>query len=105
MVTSPFLENTGFSPVFIRRKHPVPYVFFASPPVKQVCPKSAACWSPAAPAMGILPPKNPGSVYPYTQLEGFGSGSMEAGIFNSRKISSSQVNVLMLNSMVRDALE
>ena len=31
-----FFENTGFSPVFIKRKHPVPYVFFASPAWKQV---------------------------------------------------------------------
>ena len=32
-------------------------VFFASPAPKQVCPKSAACWSPAAPAILISPPK------------------------------------------------
>ena len=36
VVTRPFLEKTGFSPTFIRRKQPVPYVFLASPGVKQV---------------------------------------------------------------------
>ena len=39
----PLFEKTGFSPVFISRKHPVPYVFFASPAEKQHCPNSAAC--------------------------------------------------------------
>ena len=39
-------------------------VFFASPAVKQVCPNSAACWSPAAPAIGISPPKNDASAFP-----------------------------------------
>ena len=33
-------------------KLPVPYVAFASPGAKQPCPKSAACWSPAIPAIG-----------------------------------------------------
>jgi len=62
VVTSPFSENTGRSPVFIKRKQPVPYVFFASPSEKQVCPNKAACWSPAAPAIGIALPKYAGSV-------------------------------------------
>ena len=31
VVTRPCVEETGFSPVFISRKQPVPYVFFASP--------------------------------------------------------------------------
>ena len=30
-------------PVFMSRKHPVPYVFLASPARKQVWPTSAAC--------------------------------------------------------------
>ena len=38
------------------------YVFFASPSEKQVCPNKAACWSPAAPAIGIALPKYAGSV-------------------------------------------
>ena len=32
----------------------MPYVFFASPGDKHACPKSAACWSPAMPAIGTL---------------------------------------------------
>ena len=56
VVTRPFLLWKISVPVFISRKQPVPYVFFASPGAKQVCPKSAACWSPAHPAMGISTP-------------------------------------------------
>ena len=61
VVTRPFFETTGVLPVFISRKPPVPKVFFASPAEKQVCPKSAACWSPAAPAILMLEPKCIGS--------------------------------------------
>ena len=43
VVISPLSENTGFVPVFINRNAPVPYVFFASPAVKHVCPNNAAC--------------------------------------------------------------
>ena len=49
VVTSPFWLSTMESPVFIRIKHPVPYVFFISPASKHVCPNSAACWSPNDP--------------------------------------------------------
>ena len=48
-MTNPFRLSTIESPVFIRMKHPVPYVFFISPASKQVCPNSAACWSPNDP--------------------------------------------------------
>ena len=30
-INNPFLLSIIFSPVFIKRKHPVPYVFFTSP--------------------------------------------------------------------------
>ena len=40
-------------PVFKTRNAPVPYVFLAIPASKQPWPKSAACWSPATPAIGI----------------------------------------------------
>ena len=53
----------GCSPVFISMKPPVPNVFFASPGVKQVWPKSAACWSPAAPAILMPSPKCMGSAH------------------------------------------
>ena len=43
----------------------VPYVFFTSPALKQVCPNSAHCWSPAIPEIGTLtPPFPPRLVYP-----------------------------------------
>jgi hypothetical protein len=45
-------DGTARVPVFCRRKHPVPYVFFVSPGDTHICPKSAACWSPAIPAIG-----------------------------------------------------
>ena len=38
--------------MFCSRKQPVPYVFFDMPGVRHICPKSAACWSPAMPATG-----------------------------------------------------
>ena len=43
VVNKPCFDSTGRSPVFISRKHPVPYVFLASPARKHVCPTSAAC--------------------------------------------------------------
>ena len=56
VVNSPCPDFTAWLPVFISRKQPVPYVFFTCPASKQHCPNSAACWSPAAPAIGIFPP-------------------------------------------------
>ena len=50
--TSRFFDATGCVPVFWSRKQPVPYVFFASPGATHIWPKSAACWSPAMPAIG-----------------------------------------------------
>ena len=86
-------------------KQPVPYVFFASPGVKHVCPKSADCWSPAAPEIVIAPPKRSAVVSPYTQLEGLTSGSMQAGMPSSASISSSHLRSMILYSIVREALE
>jgi len=105
VVTRPFFEKIGFSPVFIRRKQPVPYVFLASPASKQVCPKSAACWSPAAPPIGIGQPKNSAEVSPNMLLDGTAFGSMHFGISSSFKMSSSHSSVLILKSIVLDALE
>ena len=51
---------------------------------KQHCPKSAACWSPAIPAIGISIPLNKSAaVFPYTSLEAQTFGKIEAGIPNS----------------------
>lgn len=44
------------------------------------CPNSAACWSPAAPAIGISPPITDSSVTPNIPLDGRTSGSMLFGI-------------------------
>src|SRR5207248_2371467 len=57
VVRRPPLAKAARSAVFTSRKHPVPYVFFASPAAKHVWPKSAACWSPATPAMGRALPQ------------------------------------------------
>jgi hypothetical protein len=54
--------------------------------------------------MGISAPNIRASVTPYTALDGFTSGSMEAGMSSSFKILSSHFNSLMLKSMVREAL-
>ena len=81
-------------------------MFFAIPGSKHACPNNAACWSPASPAIGIsAPPKVCGSVCPYTQLEGFTSGSIDLGIPNSLKISSSHFKSFILYSKVLEALE
>ena len=79
------------SPVCWRMKQPVPYVFFALPASKQPCPKSAACWSPAMPAIGIARAED--------RRVGLGddaaavddaTGSMAAGMFSSSSMKSSQ---------------
>ena len=94
--------STGVSPVFISIKQPVPYVFFTSPRAKHVWPNRAACWSPAAPAMGISAP--PMRAAPYTMLESQTLGSMHMGMSSSAQISLSHSSVWMLNSIVREAL-
>src|SRR5204862_8349119 len=67
-------------------------------------PNSAACWSPAMPAIGTaLPPAN-SVVSPYTSLDEATIGNTERGTLNSFSSSSSQSPVRKLNSIVRDAL-
>src|SRR2546421_7103664 len=97
-----FLDAIGLVPVFISMKQPVPYVFFTIPGSVHACPNSAACWSPAMPAMGIEPPNN--RVSPYTSLEDDTAGSTERGTPNSFSSSSSQSPLRRLNSIVREAL-
>ena len=53
--------------------------------------------------MGTSPPSR--AVWPYTSLEERTSGSIDAGIPKRSSSSVSHCNVLILNSMVRDALE
>ncbi len=54
VVSIRFFDSIASLPVFISRKHPVPYVFFTAPGSTHICPKRAACWSPAIPAIGTL---------------------------------------------------
>ena len=58
-------------------------MFLASPGAKQVCPKSAACWSPAIPETGISPPKSSGTVRPLTPALATTRGSIWGGIARS----------------------
>ena len=104
VVSNPCSELTAFSPVFIKRKQPVPYVFLLFPASKQHCPNNAACWSPATPAIGIGCPRIEAAVCPYISEEAFTSGSMQTGISNLQSSSSSQQRSWMLYNMVREAL-
>lgn len=97
------VECTLRSPVLSRKKQPVPYVFFASPAVKQVCPKSAACWSPRMPATGT-PSSTPPAHVPYTSEEERMTGSMARGMRSAASMPSSQSRASMCISMVRLAL-
>jgi hypothetical protein len=73
-----FVEATATPPVFINRKQPVPYVFFASPGAWHACPKSAACWSPAMPAIGMATPP----IFASAQTPDEGNDAWEHGARN-----------------------
>ena len=87
----PFSDLIKSLPVFIRTKHPVPYVELTIPLLIQCCPNKEACWSPATPVIGISSPKNVlFEVRPNNPLESLTSGRISFGtskIFNN---SSSQ---------------
>src|SRR5436190_13354970 len=103
-VASKLFRDTGcFFPAFINIKQPVPYVFLTMPGWKQHCPNSAACWSPATPAIGI-PARSP-VVSPTTSLDPFTDGNTAAGTFSAFSSASSQFKLPMLNSIVRDAFD
>src|SRR5450759_3718966 len=100
----PFFDVMGLLPVFRRRKHPVPYVFFAAPLAKHAWPKSAACCSPKSPMTGISSLNGPDfGVRPYAlgSLEGLISGKIFLGILKTLSMPSSQLKVLRSISMVR----
>src|SRR3989442_14510210 len=63
---------------------------------------SAACWSPAIPAIGVAPRNS--VVSPYTALETPTAGNIERGTPNNLSSSSSQSPVRTLNSIVLEAL-
>src|SRR5256885_15189005 len=92
-------------PVLARTNDPVPYVHLASPGRKHACPNSAACWSPAIPAMGISAPKCPDEETPATELDGTMRGSMGDGMPNESSRSRSHSPVRMSINMVREALD
>ena len=77
-------------------------MFLASPTEKQVCPKSAACWSPRSPATAI--PASPFLASPYVSLEARISGSIARGTPRIPRISSSQSSVSRFIIIVRLAL-
>jgi hypothetical protein len=89
-VTSLLREGIARSPVLISMKQPVPYVFFTMPGVTQRCPKSAACWSPATPLIGIGDGYSVGAVSPNAALDGWTSGSIVRGTPKISSSSSSQ---------------
>ncbi len=91
VVSSRLLEASGAVPVFISRKQPVPYVFLAMPGSKQAWPKSAACWSPAIPAIGIecAPSVATGASGPSD--DGTTCGSTARGMRSRSSMKSSQL--------------
>ena len=92
--------------MFRRTKLPVPYVFFAMPTRVHACPKSAACWSPAIPEMGI-PFGTPGTsvVTPNRPLDGRTAGRTDMGTPRRSHISALHCIELMSNNIVRLALD
>ena len=58
------------------------------PASKQPWPNSAACWSPAMPAIGSWTSNRPGAVVPKIRLLPWTSGSMASGTSNSRHSSA-----------------
>eukprot|EP00001_Collodictyon_triciliatum_P060462 10758_1 len=80
-------------------KHPVPYVFFASPGSVQNWPSKAACWSPRHPAIGTPSNVSPFMVPISEELLTLGKHSI--GIPNSLQISLSHCRVSKLSNMVR----
>ena len=78
------------------------HVAFASPGAKHACPKRAACWSPAMPAIGTVAPRRDAS--PTTPAEGTTSGSSDLSTPNSASSSSSHSPVARSSSIVREAL-
>ncbi len=105
VVRSLCLEATGLPPVCIRRKQPVPYVFLAIPGRKHACPKRAACWSPAIPAIGV--PRRAGIAVtsPSTSLLARMAGSTSLGIRSALSRASSQSPARRLNNRVLEAFE
>lgn len=101
--TSRFRDTAGRPPVCRSAKHPVPYVFFAWPARKHAWPASAACWSPAIPAISTGAPNRAASVSPTTPDDATIRGSIARGTPNKSSISPAQSPVSRFMSMVREA--
>ena len=76
----------------------------ASPADSTPCPKAAACWSPAQPAIGIGAPSRSAAISPKPPLDGRTSGRIAAGTSKMRSRSSLQASRPMSKSSVRLAL-
>jgi hypothetical protein len=80
-------------------------VFFAIPARWQPWPKSAACWSPAIPAIGIAVPSTSGATMPNAWRRRVDVGQDRARHAQNLSSSSSQSPVRMLKSCVREAFD
>jgi hypothetical protein len=74
------------------------------PAPKHAWPKSALCWSPATPPIGIDAPSRLASVRPYGWLDGCTAGSSGRGIASAASSSSLHAPAWMSKSSVREAL-
>ena len=97
--------STGCVPVFCSRKQPVPYVFFVSPGDTHIWPNSAACWSPAMPAIGT---SSTPSVVLTRRRRSRSTRAPPAACWPARRAAPAgrrpTSSVAMLNSIVREAL-
>ena len=83
----------------------MPYVFLASPGLKHACPKSAACWSPAMPAIGTPRGSQPRSaVSAHGPDESTSVGSTSGGTSSRAHMRSSQSTLARFRQSVREAL-
>jgi hypothetical protein len=86
------------------KKLPVPKVHFASPSRNAFCPKSAACWSPRIPVMGIPSGKKSSPlVLPKREFDALISGKIDAGTLKIFNKAGSQSKVFKFIKEVRDA--
>mmetsp|Transcript_118408 Transcript_118408/g.334695 ORF Transcript_118408/g.334695 Transcript_118408/m.334695 type:complete len:253 (+) Transcript_118408:751-1509(+) len=102
VVSSPCVDGIGFAPVFMRMKHPVPYVLFTVYSSKQPWPKSAACWSPSEHVIGT-PARGPVVTLPSSSELDLICGKHAIGMPRVSQMPASHANVLKSMSMYRDA--
>ena len=80
-------------------------MFFTIPGSVHIWPNSAACWSPAMPAIGTGDASWSIAVSATMPLDGRTCGSIARGTRNKAKSASSQSSRWMSNSRVRAAFE